>query len=120
MPTYANGKDVLRRPEPGRPVYPVVKEVKNTQNINVDTNAIADAVIKAITNKMPVGGSISAVSERTVDNFDNSESLKKLADAMSIQNQGESNLEGLGNIKEVKKDQKEVDKAIDMLSKLGD
>jgi hypothetical protein len=118
---YSNGKNVLlRRPEPGRPVHPAIREEKTQQNINVDTNAIADAVIKAITGKISLG---NLVAER-VDNFDDSESLKRLADAMSNQDGSSkssgSNLEGLGKTKEVKKDQKEVDKAIDMLSKLGD
>jgi hypothetical protein len=117
---YSNGRNVLlKRPEPGRPVHPVIRE--EPKNINVDTNAIADAVIKAIVNKMPVGGFVTGGVGKTVDNFDDSESLKRLADAMSNQEGSSgSNLEGLGKTKEVKKDQKEVDKAIDMLSKLGD
>jgi hypothetical protein len=117
MTDYVNGKNVLLRPEPGRPVHPVIQETKTVQNVNVDTNAIADAVIKAIANKMPHG---NFTVEKTVDSFDNSESLKRLADAMSVQGKGESNLEGLGNVKEVKRDKKETDKAIDLLSKLGD
>lgn len=120
MTDYSNGKNVLlKRPEPGRPIKPVLPKKEAQQNINVDTNAIADAVIKAITNRMPQGkGNISLGN--ITDSFDNSESLQKLADAMSVNEQGDSNLEGLGKIKETKKDQKEVDKAIDMLSKLGD
>ena len=122
MTDYSNGRNVLlRRPEPGRPVHPVIKqEAQNITSANVDTNAIADAVIKAIVNKMPVGGFVTGGVEK-VDNFDDSESLKRLADAMSNQEGSSgSNLEGLGKTKEVKKDQKEVDKAIDMLSQLGD
>jgi hypothetical protein len=120
MTDYSNGKNVLlRRPEPGRPIHPVIKE--EPKNINVDTNAIADAVIKAITGKISLG---NLVDGKVVDNFDDSESLKRLADAMSNQDGSNkssgSNLEGLGKTKEVKKDQKEVDKAIDMLSQLGD
>jgi len=119
MTDYSDGRNVLlRRPEPGRPVHPVIRE--EPKNINVDTNAIADAVIKAITGKISLGNLVTG----KVDNFDDSESLKRLADAMSNQDGSSkssgSNLEGLGKTKEVKKDQKEVDKAIDMLSKLGD
>jgi hypothetical protein len=117
MTDYVNGKNVLLRPEPGRPVHPTIQEVKTVQNINVDTNAIADAVIKAIANKMPHG---NFTTEKVTDSFDNSESLKRLADAMSVQGRGESNLEGLGNVKEIKRDKKETDKAIDLLSQLGD
>jgi hypothetical protein len=121
MTDYSNGKNVLlRRPEPGRPVHPVIRE--EPKNINVDTNAIADAVIKAINGKISLGNLVAGVDK--VDNFDDSESLKRLADAMSNQEGSNkssgSNLEGLGKTKEVKKDQKEVDKAIDMLSQLGD
>jgi len=116
MPDYANGRNVLlRRPEPGRPAKVVEKNI--VQNVNIDTNAIADAVIKAIVGKMPNGVNVAV---KVTDDFDNSESLKKLADAMVIKNQEYSNLEGLGKTKEIKKDNKEVDKAIDMLSKLGD
>lgn len=121
MTDYANGKNVLlKRPEPGRPVHPIIKQ--EIQNLSIDTNAIADAVIKAIVNKMPLT-TITGIQTKTKneDNFDDSESLKRLADIMSSQeNKEKSNLEGLGNVKEVKKDQKEVNKSIDMLSKLGD
>lgn len=128
MTDYANGRNtLLRRPEPGRPVHPVIKETREvTQNVNVDTNAIANAVIKAIVGKMPVvrvSGSPTVVNSNRnsdSDSFDSSESLKKLADAMTVQGNSESKLEGLGKIKETKKDKKETDNIIDILSKLGD
>ena len=56
MTDYSNGRNVLlRRPEPGRPVHPVIKqEAQNITSANVDTNAIADAVIKAIVDRKSV------------------------------------------------------------------
>ena len=125
MTDYANGKNVLlRRPEPGRPAYPAQTppKVEKSNDINVDVNAIADAVIKAISNKMPVNmqGSGQVVSTVMKDDFDSSGSLKRLADAMTSGGNKESNLGGLGKIKENKKDKKETDKTVDMLSKLGD
>lgn len=109
---YSNGKNVLlKRPEPGRPIYPVKKE-----EVNINIDKIADAVVKAITNKISVTNNV-VVKE---DNFDSMASLNKLADAMIIQGNKESNIEGIGNIKEVKKDKKETDNTIDLLSKLGE
>ena len=119
MTDYADGRNVLlRRPEPGRPVHPVVSEKRETQNVNVDTNAIADAVIKAI-----VGKSSGLVFQSTgiSDKTNNADSLSKLADAMVYNSdKNESNLEGLGRIQETKKDNKDTDKTIDLLSQLGD
>jgi hypothetical protein len=113
MPDYSNGQNVLlRRPEPGRPAKPLPKE-----NIQVDTNAIADAVIKAMVAKMP-SGVIGNINSGTREDFDNSESLKKLADAMTNKEGQESNLSGLGKTQETKKDKKETDKTIDILSNL--
>ena len=116
MGDYADGKNVLlRRPEPGRPIH-VIKETKQATQ-SFDTNAIADAVIKAIVNKMPSSGIIT----KTIDDFDNSASLSKLAEAMStpVERSG-NNVEGIGVIKETKKDKEETKKTIDLLSKLGD
>jgi hypothetical protein len=117
MTDYVNGENsLLRRPEPGRPVHNITEK---TKEINIDTNAIADAVLKAIMNKMPSSGVGNSVI-RQEDTFDNSESLRRLADAMSINNHKGSNVEGIGVTKEVKKDKKEVDDAINLLSQLGD
>lgn len=113
MPDYSNGKNVLlRRPEPGRPTSPPPKE-----NIRIDTNAIAEAVIKAIVAKMP-SGEITVAKNN--DSFDTINSLKRLADTMSNTVQDNKNLEGVGQIHEVKRDKETIDKSIDILSKLGD
>jgi len=121
MTDYANGKNILlRRPEPGRPVHPIQKiEHVTVAQPQIDTNAIADAVIKAISFRV-IPGTEHMGPNSGGDTFDSSGSLKKLADVMSNQGQAETNLDGLGYIRETKKDKKETDKAIDMLSKLGD
>jgi hypothetical protein len=122
MGEFIDGKNVLlKRPEPGRPIYPIVEKKEQIQNNNIDTNAIADAVIKAIVGKMPSGGININSQINKVDNFDTSDSMSKLADAMVYNSsQNESNLEGLGRIQKTKKDNKDTDKTIDLLSQLGD
>ena len=127
MAEYENGKDILlKRPEPGRPVYPAQKVVTKEVESKVDVNAIADAVVKALGGKIVMGqgsqtGQAGTIVEKKEDSFDVSESMSKLADAMVFnRDQNEANLEGLGKIKETKKDKKETDKTIDMLSKLGE
>ncbi len=114
MPDYFHGK---RRPEPGRPI---IIQQPASNNSNIDTNAIADAVIKALEKKLVSGRVIDNRNQITNDEFDNKESLEKLANAMIIDNKNESNLNGLGDIQETKKDAKETDNTIDLLSKLGD
>ena len=123
MTDYANGQNILlKRPEPGRPVHPVqtVQIKEKLADVKIDTNAISDAVIKAILGKLSGGVIVKNTPEILKDDFDNSESLKKLADAMINREEKEANLKGLGKIKETKRDKKETDKTIDILSKLGD
>ena len=119
MGDFANGRNVLlRTPQPGRPIQssPVVKETKIEQK---DVNAIADAVIKAISNKIPT--MVVHPSQQPEEAFDNSASLDKLAQAMIVERDTkESNVEGMGTIKETHKDKGSTDKTIDMLSKMGD
>jgi hypothetical protein len=122
MGEFVDGKNVLlKRPEPGRPIHPITEKKEQIQSNNIDTNAIADAVIKAIVDKMP-SGSINVTSQiNKEDNFDTSASLSRLADAMVYNSdKNESNLEGLGRIQETKKDNKDTNKTIDLLSQLGD
>ena len=116
MGDFADGKNVLlKRPQPGRPIQSVVKESKIEQK---DVDAIADAVIKAISAKIPT---MVVHSKEKEINFDDSSSLNKLADAMIIERDAkESNLEGVGIIKETKKDKGTTDKTINLLSELGD
>lgn len=118
MGDFADGVNILSRPIPGRPIKSdVVKENKIEQK---DINAIADAVIKAISSKIPVMLSDRNTKEEFKD-FDNSASLDKLAKAMIIgRDEKDSNLEGMGIVKETKKDERETKNTIDLLSKLRD
>ena len=95
----------------------------SVHNINVskevDVDAIAAAVVKAM------GGMPSFrrghSGEELEDGFDNTKSLENIAEAMIIQRgKNESNFEDLGRVNKTKKDKKDVDKTIDLLSKLGD
>jgi len=97
--------------------------VHNVHSVNVskdvDIDAIAAAVAKAI------GGMPSFrrghSGEELEDGFDNTKSLENIAEAMIVQRgKNESNFEDLGSVKKTKKDKKDVDKTIDLLSKLGD
>jgi hypothetical protein len=119
MADYIDGKNVLeKRPEPGRPAQPVKQKVIQQ---TVDTNAIANAVIAAITSKIPHIVVREGNKEVTTDTFDNSNSMNKLADSMTVQRgNSEANFNDLGKVKENVKDKKEVDKTIDLLSNIGD
>jgi hypothetical protein len=121
MSDYEDGKNVLRRrPEPGRmPSAPKAEPVVEKE-AKVDVDAIANAVVKAIGDKMPVvmhgGGSTGSKVE---DGFDNAKTLERLADSMSVHGaDSESNFdgEGLGKVKMTKKDGKDVQSTIDILS----
>ena len=111
MPSFSNGK---KESEPGRPV--VRHEVVTETSKDIDVNAIAQAVAKAL-GKMP-GRAISSGVEYE-DDFSNSNSLEKLADSMIVQRgTNKSNFDELGGTQENKKDSKEVDKTIDLLKGL--
>lgn len=121
MADYENGKNVLlKRPEPGRPLQP--QKPKEVQK-QIDTDAIANAVIAAITKKMPsiVVHESKEVQTKESDAFDDSSSMEKLAQAMIVQRgNSESNFNDLGKEKQTVKSKEEVDKTIDLLSKIGD
>ena len=124
MGDYVDGKNILlRRPEPGRTNAPSPKVItKNTvaKNELVNTDAIADAIIKAIQGKIPISRTENVIIN-TKDDFDTTKSLEKLAGAMSEQTEiHEGNVSGIGNIKETKRDKAATDKTIDLLSGLGD
>lgn len=119
MGDFSDGRNILLTPEPGRPIKPAPSVVKEPKIEQKDINAIADAVIKAIGDKIPK--IIVNSQQEKIDDFDNSSSLDKLAKAMIVDRDAkESNLDGVGTIKETKKDTKTTDNMIDLLSKLGD
>lgn len=126
MPDYADGQDVLlRRPEPGRPPRPTPNSVENkNKEVKIDINAIAEAVVKAMGTRFNSAQPIATSGQRienAIDDFDSSASMEKLANVMSIQSDGnESNLDGLGMIRETKKDKEDTKKTIDILSNLKD
>ena len=119
MPDFEDGKNVLlKRPQPGRPEGPPrpQKEVIIERESKVDVEAIARAVVEAIGNKMPLGIGSHGVETQRGDGFDDSRTLERLADTMSVQKgNSESNFEGLGRVKETKKDPKDTQKTIDLL-----
>ena len=123
MPDYIDGQDILsKRPEPGRLLKPEPIIIKETprEEPKLDANAIIEAVIKGVTAKMPkfVAGQSSSIP--TYDDFDNSSSLDKLADAMAVSKKNEGKVDGIGIIKETKRDSKEINATVDLLSNLGD
>ncbi len=123
MGDYEDGENVLhRRPEPGRHFGPsrVQPQKESKTNINIDTNAIADAIIKAVGNRLPITTEQASQIKQNNDQFDSSASLDKLADAMTIPKENEGKVDGIGIIKRTKKDEKETNKTIDLLSNLGD
>lgn len=123
MSDYQDGKNVLRkRPEPGRGAPPPEKVVeKVVEKESVDVDAIANAVVKAIGNKMPVvmhGGGSGGTGAKIEDNFDNSKTLERLADSMvTHEGDSESNFDDLGKVKTTKKD---VQSTIDLLSDIDE
>lgn len=121
MPDYIDGKDVLSiRPEPGRPLRPRPPELPKKEEPKIDTNAIIDAVIKGIADKMPKFIVGQNTNTPIIDTFDNGASLDRLADAMTMPKENEGKVSGIGIIRETKADEKETKKTIDILSKLGD
>lgn len=121
MGDYEDGKNILlRRPEPGRPLTKPSSKEEPKVNLNIDTNAIADAIIKAVGNKLPSVVVPVSQTGKDIDDFDNSASLDKLADAMTIPKENSGKVDGIGIIKETKKDEKEIKDTIDILSNLGD
>jgi len=94
-----------------------VQNVSVSQQKEIDIDALAKAVAKAIGRVTIRGGT----GEEFSDTFDDKKSMEALADSMIVQRgKSESNFEELGGIKKTNKDQKEVDKTIDILSNLDD
>ena len=103
---YIDGKT----PEPGRHISKTIEHTTIIEKqTTVDVNAIADAVIKAINKKINTKIEVK-------DDFDDAETMKKIADVMTTDKKNESNFENLGNIEKTKSEGS--DKTIDLLSKL--
>ena len=94
-------------------------------NANVDmallsailSNTVSDAVSKQI-GKIKIS---SGTGAPLIDDFDDTKTQERIAKSMLIERTAkEANFDNLGNIKTTKKDQKDVDKTIDLLSDLDD
>jgi len=119
MSHILNGKNILViKPEPGRPLNPIIETktktiIKETKS-EIDINAIAQAVVKAM-------GGRNFSNNNVNDDFTGSNSMERMADIMSnISNKDGSNIDKIGIIKETKRDEKETNNTIDLLSQLGD
>jgi hypothetical protein len=123
MPNY------IKKPEPGRNISKqtiiekVVEKPREGSSIPLDIGALANAVAQAIGKNMPKNTQIIHTygDGADIDTFDNSGTMDKLAEQMLIERgDSKSNFYDLGNIKETKRDQKDVDDTIDLLSNLND
>ena len=122
MPHY------IKRPEPGRftrekVIEKVVeKEPKEEKSESLDINVLANAVAQAINLNLPQQTTHIIHSDGTLpDTFDDSKTMDRLADQMFVERgNNEANFENLGNVEKTKKDQKDVDNTIDLLTKLND
>jgi len=120
MPHY------VKRPEPGRffkketVVERIVEKPKETEKEALDINALANAIAKVINVSIPQGtGNAGQTVTKEIDSFDNSKTMERLATQMLVERgENSTNFEELGNVKETKRDQKDVDDTIDLLSKL--
>jgi len=118
----------LRRPEPGRIITRerVIERTVEKQPPSqppIDMNTLISAITQAIqsmpTNKQSILNAINP--DGTTDEFDNSKTMEKIADNMTVQRgKKESNFDNLGNEHQTKIDKKEVEKTIDLLSNLDD
>ena len=102
---------------------PSASQAHNIQvtHTTVDANDIANAVAKAIAHlvgQIPAQGVHAA--NAPMDDFKETDSLAKIAEAMTVQrSNSESNFgQGLGGVKKIKKNQKELKSTLDLLKGL--
>ena len=123
MGDYLNGE----RPSPGRhvskaaPIYVEKTEIVE-RKIDADSlSMIVDAVAKAVKDNSPTITGTNSQGQFKNDDFNNTNTLDKLADVMTVQRgKSKSNFEDLGDIKEIDKDKGDVGKTIDFLSEVDD
>ena len=90
----------------------------------VDLNQLAELIASKV--KIPESSGIihkvySPDGRGAIDEFDNTDSLSKLAEGMVVQRGDQSsNFDDLGGVKETKKDAKSTNNTIDLLSDLED
>lgn len=102
-----------------------IEKVRVTEHIiekanTTDIDALAAALSKMI--NINISGNVANISQSKKDDFDESSTLEKLAQSMTVQrNKNENNFDNdLGNIEKTKANQEEIDKKIDLLSNLED
>jgi len=120
MPNY------IKRPEPGR----FIRREKTVEKPSepkedrpeIDVNVLADAVALAISGLLPKSTTQIIHTDGSIpvnDSFDDSKTMDRLADQMIVERgNNKANFENLGNVKKTKRNQKDVDDTIDLLSKL--
>ena len=85
---------------------------------NAVSSTVADAVSEQI-GKIKIRGGVTGTP--LIDDFDDSKTQENIAKSMLVERtEKQSNFENLGNVKKTKKDQKDVDQTIDLLSDLED
>ncbi|MFA7219229.1 MAG: hypothetical protein WC119_01835 [Synergistaceae bacterium] len=98
----------------------IEKPVEEKQSA-LDIQALANAVAQAINISLPKQNNIINVDGtiNNIDTFDESKTMGRLAEQMLVQ-RGESkaNFNDLGNVKTTKRDQKDIDNTIDLISQL--
>ena len=100
----------------------VVEKVIEKQTEGLNLVELANAIAQAISLKVPQNtavGNVNGGVEASEDSFDSSKTLQRLATQMLVERgDSETNFENLGNVKKTKRDQKDVDNTIDLLSGL--
>ena len=88
----------------------------------IDFAKLANAVAQAIEGKFgKQAGETSITRAEKPDTFDSTKTMEKIANSMLVQRgKNEANFDDLGNVKETKKDIKETNATIDLLSNLTD
>ena len=93
----------------------VIKEVVKVKSKDVDVDSITNSIIQAIDSKLKIVN-IGQNNFQELDTFDNSNTINRLAKEMLVERgNSESNFKTLGNIKETKNNNEDVDNTIDLL-----
>ena len=102
-------------------------EPKLLPSESVDLNALADLIASKVSKgiELPKQSGIIhrgfSLDGKPEVEFDNSSSMNALAQSMTVQRgNNSSNFEGLGGVKETKKDENQTNNTIDLLSDLED
>lgn len=117
----------VKRPEPASIsrketiIERIIEKPSEEKQSALDIQALANAVAQAINISLPKQNNIINVDGtiNNIDTFDESKTMGRLAEQMLVQ-RGESkaNFNDLGNVKTTKRDQKDIDNTIDLISQL--